>query len=81
MKVPEDPFGTPISELLEQVTASTTLSDLLVNSPVASNIVDKVRKAVEVKAEQAEISINGVTAEEFSRAIEEGIEALGDILI
>ena len=42
LKVPEDPFGTPISDLLDQVTATTTLDDLLVNSPVALNIVDGV---------------------------------------
>ena len=42
LKIPEDPFGTPISDLLDQVTASTTLVDLLGNSPAAQNIVDKV---------------------------------------
>lgn len=42
---------------------------------------EQVREAAEVRAEQAELSINGVTAEEFSRAIEEGIEALRTVLV
>lgn len=42
---------------------------------------EQVREAAEVRAEQAELSINGVTAEEFSKAIEEGIEALRTVLV
>lgn len=42
---------------------------------------DQVREAAEVRAEQAELSIDGVTAEEFSKAIEEGIEALRAVLV
>ena len=41
MKVPADPFGTPIPDMLDQVTTTTTADDLLVNSPAALNIVDK----------------------------------------
>ena len=42
---------------------------------------DQVREAAEVRAERAELSINGVTVEEFSKAIEEGIEALRTVLV
>lgn len=45
LKVPEDPFGTPVSDLLDQVTATTTLQDLLADFPVALNIVDAVSNA------------------------------------
>ena len=48
MNIPEDPFGTPIPDLLDQVTASTTLADLIINSPSALNIVDKVSDGVEL---------------------------------
>ena len=41
MKAPADPFGTPIPDMLDQVTTTTTPDDLLVNSPAALNIVDK----------------------------------------
>ena len=41
MKVPADPFGTPIPDILAQVTTTTTPDDLLVNSPAAPNIVDR----------------------------------------
>lgn len=42
MKIPADPFGTPISDLINQVTATTTLIDLLGTSLAALNLVDRV---------------------------------------
>ena len=42
MKVPVDPFGTPIPDLFDRVTGTTTLAVLLADFPAASSIVDKV---------------------------------------
>ena len=42
LRIPADPFGTPVPDLLDQVTATTTLIDLLGTSTAALNIVDKV---------------------------------------
>ena len=45
MKVPEDPFGRPISQILELLattTSTTTQAELLLEAAPASNIVDGV---------------------------------------
>ena len=52
LKIPEDPFGTPISEFLEQATASTTLEDLLAASGAALHIVDKVSNASDLSMDE-----------------------------
>jgi hypothetical protein len=62
---------TEIGEILRRGDRPTWAAEL---------VEGELHEAAEVLAEQAELSLNGASAEEFSRAIEDGIETLRRIL-
>lgn len=79
----EDIVRKSIACVVSEVIASETGEMLRQGewSPeVTAKFDHELREGAEVLAEQAELSINGVTDDEFAKAIEKGIETLRNII-
>jgi hypothetical protein len=80
---PEEIVRTTLARIIEEIVASET-GELIRQGqrPAwATQVAEsEIREAAEILAERARFSVNGVTEDEFARAIEEGVETLRSIM-
>lgn len=80
---PEEIVRTTLARIIEEIVASET-GELIRQGqrPAwATQVAEsEIRDAAEVLAERATFSVNGVTEDEFARAIEQGVETLRSIM-